>query len=145
MKEKITIYTSKTCAYCDQVKSKLKESSIKFIEKDIVESKEKWEEVYNLTGMPTTPTIEINGEFLVPGRDFQHPEHLTEILPNFKKSKHDDNRRILESFRTLNFNIFTAFQRVQQALQIIENNTKKEENVDKSTSQIRDTRNGSKF
>ena len=135
MKEKITIYTSKTCAYCDQVKSKLKESSIEFVEKDIVESKEEWEEVYKLTGIPTTPTIEINGEFLVPGRDFQHPEHLIEILPNFKKSKYDNNRRSLELLRTFNFNIFTAFQRMQQILQQIENNTKKEEeNGDKSTS-----------
>jgi len=134
MKEKITIYTSKTCIYCDQVKSRLKESSIEFIEKDIVKSKEKWEEIYNLTGMPTTPTIEIDGEFLVPGRDFQQPEHLVEIIPNFKKSKYNDNRRILELLKTLNFNIFTAFQRLDFRLQQIENNTKKEENGDKSTS-----------
>ena len=135
MKEKITIYTSKTCPYCEQVKNKLKESSIKFIEKDIEKSKKKWEEVYSLTGMPTTPTIEIDGEFLIPGRDFQQPEHLVEIIPNFKKSKYDNNRRILELFRTMNFNIFTAFQRLQQSLMQIENNTKKEkENEHKSNS-----------
>ena len=134
MKEKITIYTNENCPYCKTIKDKLKESSIKFIEKDIVKSKEKWEEIYNLTGMPTTPTIEIDGEFLIPGRDFQQPEHLVEILPNFKKSKYNDNRRILELLKTLNFNIFTAFQGIQQVLQRIENNTKKEEeNVDKST------------
>ena len=134
MKEKITIYTGETCPYCKQIKNKLKESSIKFIEKDIIKSKKEWEKVYNLTANPTTPTIEINGEFLLPGRDFQQPEHLIEILQNFKKSKYDDSRRTLELLRTLNFNIFSAFQRMQQVLQQIENNTKKEENVDESTS-----------
>ena len=134
MKEKITIYTSETCPYCKTVKDKLKESSIKFTEKDTVKSKKEWEEVFNLTKTPTTPTIKINGEFLVPGRDFQQPEHLVEIIPNFKKSKYDNDRRILELFRTMNFNIFTAFQRLQQSLTQIEDNTKKEENEHKSNS-----------
>ena len=47
MKEKITIYTGETCPYCKQIKNKLKESSIKFIEKDIIKSKKEWEKVYN--------------------------------------------------------------------------------------------------
>ena len=131
MKEKITIYTNKTCPYCDQVKEKLKESSIKFIEKDIVESKEEWESVYNLTANPVTPTIKIGNEFLLPGRDFQHPQNLVDIIPNFKESKYDENRRVLELLKTLNFNIFTAFQRIQQLLTQIEDNTKKEENGNK--------------
>ena len=96
MKEKITIYTNKTCPYCDQVKEKLKESSIEFIEKDIAEDKVEWESVYNLTTNPVTPTIKIGNEFLLPGRDFQHPQNLVDIIPNFKESKYDENRRVLE-------------------------------------------------
>ena len=134
MKEKITIYTNKTCPYCDQVKEKLKESSIEFIEKDIVEDKVEWESVWSLTNNPVTPTIKIGNEFLLPGRDFQHPQNLVDIIPNFKESKYDENRRVLELLKTLNFNIFTAFQRLQQSLIQIENNTKKEENEHKSTS-----------
>ena len=134
MKEKITIYTSKTCPYCDQVKEKLKESSIEFIEKDIAEDKVEWESVYNLTTNPVTPTIKIGNEFLLPGRDFQHPQNLVDIIPNFKESKYDENRRVLELLKTINFNIFTAFQRLQQSLMQIENNTKKEKNEHKSTS-----------
>ena len=135
MKEKITIYTSKTCPYCDQVKEKLKEFSIEFIEKDIVESKEEWENVWGLTSSPNVPTIKIGNEFLLPGRDFQHPQNLVDIIPNFKESKYSENRRVLELIKTLNFNIFTAFQGVQRILQQIETNTKKEEeNVNKSTS-----------
>ena len=135
MKEKITIYTSKTCPYCDRVKEKLKESSIEFIEKDTVESKEEWESVWGLTNSPNVPTIKINNEFLLPGRDFQHPQNLVDIIPNFKESEYSENRRTLELIKTLNFNIFTAFQGMQRILQQIETNTKKEEeNEHKSTS-----------
>ena len=134
MQEKITIYTSKTCAYCNQIKDKVKESSIEFIEKDTVENKVEWESVWNLTANPITPTIKIGNEFLLPGRDFQHPQNLVDIIPNFKESKYSENRRALELIKTLNFNIFTAFQRTQQLLAQIENNTKKEENGNKRNS-----------
>ena len=135
MKEKITIYTSKTCPYCDTVKDKLQDANIKFTEIDIIEHKKTWNGVVNLTANPVTPTIEINGEFLLPGRDFQQPEQLVDVISNFKKSKYDDNRRILELLKTLNFNIFTAFNRMQHVLQQITDNTKKEEeNEHKSTS-----------
>tara|TARA_R110002020_G_scaffold264189_1_gene478932 strand:+ start:455 stop:880 length:426 start_codon:yes stop_codon:yes gene_type:complete len=141
MKEKITIYTSKTCDYCDQIKSKLKESSIKFIEKDTVESKEKWEEVWSLTANPTTPTIEIGGDFLISGRDFQQPEHLINVISNFKKSKHDDNRRTLELLKTFYFNFNQAFGGLYADMQAIKKNLNIEdqgfntnENEHKSTS-----------
>ena len=134
MKEKITIYTSKTCGYCDQVKNELKKSSIKFIEKDIIKSQKEWDSVWSLTSNAVTPTIAIGDEFLLPGRDFQQPEHLVSIISNLKKSKYDDSRRTLELLKTLNFNIFTAFQGLQQVLQKIENKLNTEENEHKSTS-----------
>ena len=121
MKEKITIYTSKTCAYCNQIKDKLKESSIEFIEKDIGESKEEWTDVVGLTNNPVTPTIKIGNEFLLPSRDFQQPQHLIELISNFKESTYNEDRRTLELVKTLNFNIFTAFQNVGNKLQQIEN------------------------
>ena len=134
MKEKITIYTSKTCPYCDQVKEKLKESSIKFIEIDIIEYKDVWNSVTKLTNIPTTPTIEINNEFLLPGRDFFNPENLIEIISDFKESSYSENRRTLELVKTLNYNTFTAFNRLSAVLQQIENKLNTEENEHKSTS-----------
>ena len=134
MKKKTIIYTSKTCPYCDQVKKSLTESSIKFTEIDIIEYKDVWNSVVGLTANPTTPTIEINNEFLLPGRDFVNPQNLIELISNFKESQYSENRRILELTKTLNFNIFTAFQRVQQILQQIDNKLNKEENEHKSTS-----------
>ena len=134
MKEKITIYTSETCQYCEQIKQNLKESSIEFMEIDIVKSKEEWESVWGLTNNPITPTIKIGNEFLLPGRDFQQPQHLIELLSNFKESIYSENRRALELVKTLNFNIFSAFQRLQQTLVQIENKLNKEQDVNKSTS-----------
>ena len=134
MKEKITIYTSKTCKYCDQVKNVLTENSIEFTELDIMEYKKVWNKVVSLTATPTTPTVEISNEILLPGRDFFNAQNLTEILLNFSKSQYSDERRILELIKTLNFNIFTAFNNVNHRLQQIENKLNTEENEHKSTS-----------
>ena len=128
MKQKIRIYTSKTCPYCEQVKKSLTESSIKFTEVDIIEYKDVWDGVKSLTAIPTTPTIEINNEFLLPGRDFFTPENLIEIISDFKESSYSENRRTLELIKTLNYNTYTAFNRLSAVLTTIENklNTKDE-------------------
>ena len=132
--EKITIYTAKTCPYCEQVKNSLKESSIEFIEKDIVEAKEEWEDVKNLTNVPTTPTVVLKNEFLLPGRDFTDPQGLVNIILNFREPKYSENHRILELIKTLNYNTYTAFNRLSMLLQNIENKLNKKENGNKRNS-----------
>ena len=134
MSKKIIIYTSKTCQYCDTVKTILKENWLEFIEVDIVERKDLWNSVKDLTITPITPTIEINNEFLLPGRDFVNPQNLIEIISNFKDSQYDESRRVLELVKTLNYNTFTAFNRLSAVLQQIENKLNTEENEHKSTS-----------
>ena len=134
MNKKIVIYTSKTCQYCDQVKKSLTESSIKFTEIDIIEYKDVWNGVKDLTAIPITPTIKINNEFLLPGRDFVNPQNLIEIISNFKDSQYDESRRVIELVKTLSFNTFSAFQRLQQTLLQIENKLNTEENEHESTS-----------
>ena len=134
MNKKITIYTSKTCQNCDQIKKSLTESSIKFTEIDIIEYKDVWNDVKDLTATPITPTIKINNEFLLPGRDFVSPQNLIEIISNFKESQYDKSRRVLELVKTLNYNTFTAFNRLSTVLQQIENKLNTEENEHESTS-----------
>ena len=134
MKEKITIYTSKTCPYCDKIKKSLTESSIKFTEIDTVEYKDVWNSVKDLTATPVTPTIEIDNEFLLPGRDFFNPQNLVDLILNFKESQYNENRRTLELIKTLNFNTYTAFNRLSAVLQQIENKLTKEENGNKRNS-----------
>ena len=134
MNKKITIYTSKTCNYCDQVKKSLAETSINFTEVDIIDYKDVWNSVKDLTATPITPTIEINNEFLLPGRDFFNPQNLIDLISDFKESQYNENRRALELIKTLNYNVFTAFQRLDTTLKNIENKLNKEENEHKSTS-----------
>jgi glutaredoxin len=134
MNKKITIYTSKTCNYCDQVKKSLAKTSINFTEMDIIEHKNIWNNVKDLTATPITPTIEINNEFLLPGRDFINPQNLIDLISDFKDSQYNENRRVLELVKTLNYNIYTAFNRLNGLLQQIENKLNKEENEHKSTS-----------
>jgi len=134
MNKKITIYTSKTCNYCDQIKKSLAETSINFTEMDIIEHKDIWNNVKDLTVTPITPTIEINNEFLLPGRDFFNPQNLIDLISDFKESQYNENRRALELIKTLNYNVFTAFQRLDTTLKNIENKLNTEENEHKSTS-----------
>ena len=122
--KKITIYTNDTCSYCKQIKEKLTEKNIKFENKTGEDHKDEWQDVVSLTGMPTVPTIKYENEYFVPGRDFNSPEQLIGILENFKSSSYSDSRKTLERLKTLNFNINTAFGRLDQSLRQMEKNYK---------------------
>jgi glutaredoxin len=121
MKAKIKIYTSKSCKYCDQVKELLKENWIEYVELEVGEHKESWDQVKKLTDLPIFPTIEIENEFLVPNRDFNSPTNLVDLIKNFDKSKFSDSKRTLELVKTLNYNIYTAFNRLNKVIEELEN------------------------
>ena len=118
--DKIEIYTNNNCGYCKQLKEKFKESNIKFEEKSTSDFNDEYQEIVNLTGIPTVPTIKYNGEYFIPGRDYQNPQQLINLLETFKSSKYDDSRRVLERIKTLNFHINSAFGRLDQLLRKIE-------------------------
>ena len=134
MKEKIIVYTTINCDYCKTVKNILTKEKIKFEEKSILENKIKWEEVSELTGIPTVPTLFFNKEYLVAGRDFVSPEHLLTIIKTYKESKYNYSIRSFERIKSLNFNILTAFNQLQTTLSKIETKLNKEENEHESTS-----------
>jgi glutaredoxin len=116
----ITIYTNSTCGYCRQLKDELNKNNIEFKEKLISEFTVEWQDVVNLTGLPTTPTIKYKEEYFVPGRDYQNPQQLMNILETFPDSSHDYNRRAFERIKTLNYNMSVAFGRLDQLLRQIE-------------------------
>tara|TARA_R100000742_G_C4200192_1_gene29529 strand:+ start:177 stop:566 length:390 start_codon:yes stop_codon:yes gene_type:complete len=126
--KKIKIYTNTTCPYCKSIKEELNKVGIEFENKDTTECKDSWQEIVNLTGIPSVPTIKYNDEFLAPGRDFSNPEHLINILNNKEKSKYSDSKRTLEKLKTLNYNMGQAFQRMDQLLRKIEIKLNIEEN-----------------
>ena len=116
----ITIYTNSTCGYCKQLKDELNKNDIEFKEKLTSEFTVEWQDVVNLTGLPTTPTIKYKEEYFVPGRDYQNPQQLMNILETFPDSSHDYNKRTFERIKTLNYNMSVAFGRLDQLLRQIE-------------------------
>ena len=117
---KIEIYTNNNCGYCKQLKDELNKNNIKFEEKLTTDFKDEYQAVINLTGLPTTPTIKYEGEYFIPGRDYGNPQQLISLLEAFKPSEYDDSRRVLERIKTLNFQMSTAFGRLDQLLRKIE-------------------------
>ena len=93
--EKIEIYTNKNCPYCKRIKEELLKNKINFNNIDTIENKNEWQDIVSLTSMPTVPTIKINKEYLVAGRDFGGPENLINIIKNYKDNNYDNSRLIL--------------------------------------------------
>ena len=117
---KIEIYTNETCPYCKQIKEELTKNNIEFEDKLTSDFTEEYQEIVKLTGIPTVPIIKCNNEYLLPGRDFQNPHQLINLIENFKDSPYNESQKILERVKTLNFHINTAFGRVDQLLRKIE-------------------------
>ena len=132
-KSKLEIYTNETCPYCKQIKEELTKNNIEFEDKLTSDFEDEYQSIVSLTGMPTVPTIKYANEYFLPGRDFQNPQQLTNLLETFEVSKYDDSRRVLERVKTLNFHINTAFGRLDQLLRKIETKINKEDEH-KSTS-----------
>ena len=116
----ITIYTNNNCGYCKQLKDELNKNNIEFKEKLIQDFTVEWQDVVNLTGLSTTPTIKYKEEYFVPGRDYQNPQQLINILQTLPDSSHDYNKRTLERVKTLNYNMSIAFGKLDQLLRQIE-------------------------
>jgi glutaredoxin len=131
---KIEIYTNETCPYCKQIKEELTKNNIEFKNKLTSDFKDEYQEIVNLTGIPTVPTIKYNDEYFVPGRDFNNVQQVINLLESFKPSKYTESRKIFERIKTLNFHINTAFGRVDQLLRKIETKLNTEEDEHKSTS-----------
>jgi len=117
---KIRIYTNETCPYCKQIKEELTKNNIEFENVLTSDEKDNWQAIVNLTGMPTVPTLNFNGNYLVPGRDFGNTDSLIKLIQNYKESNFTIQEITLEKLKTLHYNISTAFNRTNQILTKIE-------------------------
>ena len=125
--EKITIYTQSACGYCKTIKDALDKNNIEFEEKLINEHLDEWSRINSLTNIPTTPTIHYKENYFVAGRDFPNPEVLVNILKNFNGNNDVSLFKVLENIKTLNYNIATAFGRLDQLLRQVEQKVNKKE------------------
>ena len=127
------IYTNETCPYCKQIKDELTKVNIEFEERLTSEFQDEWNNIANLTRLPTTPTISFKNNFFLPGRDFGNPQGLIELLKNFKESEFDLPHQNNEMLKTLNYNTAMAFGRLDQLLRQIETKLNIKEDEHKST------------
>ena len=97
------------------------------------EFKDVWQDIINLTGIPTVPTIYFKNNYFVPSRDFANPQHLVSVIKDFKSSKFSPDIQALEKIKTLAYNMQMAFGRTDQILRQIETKLNTEEDVNKST------------
>ena len=77
-----------------------------------------------LTGLPIFPTILVDGNYLVPQRDFQNIERLVNIVdyitgPEYSNYTQEDV--LIEKVKTLNYIINNGFMQVNQRLNKLEN------------------------
>ena len=119
-KDKITIYTNETCSYCASIKTSLDKEKIKYTEVTTTEENKVWQNIVNLTGMPTVPTIHYKENYFVPGRDFNTPSHLVAIIKDFSACSFPNELQSLEKIKTLNYNISVAFKNLDKLLRQIE-------------------------
>jgi glutaredoxin 3 len=121
---KIIIYTNETCPYCKQIKEELTKNNIEFENILTTDDLEEWQAIVSFTGMPTVPTICLNGEYLVPGRDFGNADLLIKLIQNYTPSLYTIEEVMLEKIKTLNYNMSMAFNRTNQILTQIETKIK---------------------
>ena len=124
---KVIIYTNNTCGYCVQVKEALLKNNIEFENILTTVDVEEWQSIVGLTGMPTVPTICLDGNYLVPGRDFGNVDGLVKQIQDYTPSYYTKEEIMLEKVKTMNYNMSMAFNRTNQLLMQIETKLKIEE------------------
>ncbi len=63
--QKITIYTTPTCAYCKMTKAFFKEHNVTYEEKDVANDHALVEEMVKKSGQMAVPVIEVDGKLVV--------------------------------------------------------------------------------
>ena len=88
MSNSIVIFTLNGCFHCKNLKNRLNELNIPFIDVEIGENQKLWDQVVEQTGHNVIPTIFIKkenteeGPVYVPGRDYETEDEIVEILKN---------------------------------------------------------------
>jgi glutaredoxin len=88
MSSSIVIFSLNGCIHCKNLKNRLVELEIPFIDVEIGQNQKLWDQVVEQTGHNVLPTIFIKkenseeGPVYIPGRDYQTEDEIVEILKN---------------------------------------------------------------
>ena len=118
MKKEIIIYTSKSCDYCKKMKEEFDKQGVSFVEKERDANNLEWQQIVQLTGVASFPTITVNNEYYVPGRDFNSSEQIVGYLKNYqpKEDNFSTDLRLLQGFKTMAYSMNQAMGRIIQQL-----------------------------
>jgi glutaredoxin len=87
MSNQVILFTLNGCSHCVNLKNKLKEHSISFIEIEVTKNQNLWDNVIEQTGFNILPTVFIKktdtdvGPIFIPGKDF---EDADELIPKLR-------------------------------------------------------------
>lgn len=65
MANKVTVYTTTTCPYCDMAKRYLKENKIEYKEVNVQNDPKAATEMVEKSGQMGVPVLDINGEIII--------------------------------------------------------------------------------
>ena len=88
MPDNIIIFTLNGCLHCKNLKNRLTELEMPFIDVEIDQNQKLWDQVVEQTGHNVLPTVFIkkenteDGPVYIPGRDYQTEDEIVEILKN---------------------------------------------------------------
>lgn len=68
---KVIVYSTPTCPYCDQAKQYLKQKEIEFQDYNVAANKEKAKEMMEKSDQRGVPVLDVNGEIII---GFNKPE-----------------------------------------------------------------------
>jgi glutaredoxin 3 len=74
----ITVYSTPTCPFCEQLKKFLDEHQVKYADVDVSSDQEKAQEMIQKSGQMGVPVLEVDGEIVV-GFDKKKISELLEI------------------------------------------------------------------
>tara|TARA_R110000851_G_scaffold55804_4_gene130624 strand:+ start:476 stop:859 length:384 start_codon:yes stop_codon:yes gene_type:complete len=97
------------------MKKQLLEAEIDFVERDSKEHTEEWEVVKSMTAVPVFPTLVVDGEFLIPNRDFQNVKQGVEMVKRHMSDEYikaDTDNMTRELLKTINASINIVAQRM---------------------------------
>lgn len=85
MSKNVIIFTLNGCHYCDSLKERFTNLSIPYNELDIEKNEELWDKIVDETNSEAVPMILIyddddNGEFLIPGKDYNTEDEIVNII-----------------------------------------------------------------
>lgn len=63
--EKVIVYSTETCPWCNKVKEFLKENKVSFTNKDVSENQKNADEMIEKSGQRGVPVTDIGGEIII--------------------------------------------------------------------------------